>query len=328
MNNEDIKKQTINCYNQNKEIWRKHAKTHSEFEMKPLTDFQNVGIGKALVCVANGYTFEKEIKTLHKYQGQVDIMACDKTLGHLLDHGIKVDYVNVCDANVNYEKYMQPWEGQLQDTVLFMNVCANPKWAINGNWKDRYFFVNKDVMNYEREFSELSNCYNQIPAGTNVSNSMVVFATQCDNEVRQNFFGYDKILLIGYDYCFLPNRKYYAFDKEAGGKINYMKHSYGVSTQGDFICTSHNLVFSARWLEKYVKAFNLPIVQCSEHTILTLPKNAKLADQMQYKSDPKDSGIVKNILSLKAEYARKLKDLEKELRAIGEKHYYDYLKSV
>jgi hypothetical protein len=148
---EDITQQSLRAINQWGTLWRTHAKEHSKYEMRSLEELENVGIGKAVVCVANGYSLELEIETLKKYQGNVDILCCDKTLGHLLDNGITPTYCIVCDAKVSYEKYLEPWKDKLQNTILFQNVCGNPEWTNQGNWKDRYFFVNKDVLGSEKD---------------------------------------------------------------------------------------------------------------------------------------------------------------------------------
>ncbi len=143
----NTRKQSEQVLQQQGEKWRQHAKMHAEFAPhKNLSDFQNSGVGKAIILVANGYSFEKQIDALKaNYKGH-DIMCCDKTLGHLINHGIKPTFCLVADANVNYEKYMKPWEDQLHSTILFMNVTANPQWSHNGNWKDKYFYVNFDVL--------------------------------------------------------------------------------------------------------------------------------------------------------------------------------------
>ena len=124
--NDQVMKQSKQAYAQWHKQWAEHAKIHSKYEMKPLQDFENTGVGKALVLVANGYTFEQDIETLKKHQNNVDIMACDKTIGHLLDHGIEPDFCIVCDANVPFDKYLEPWKDKLKNTTLFINVCGNP----------------------------------------------------------------------------------------------------------------------------------------------------------------------------------------------------------
>lgn len=181
MNDKMIRAQSEAAYKQWAPQWRKHTKENSIFEMKSIHELENHGVGRAVLCVANGYSFEENIETIKKYQHNVDIFACDKTMGHLLDNGITPKFVMMCDANVDYEKYMAPYKDKLQDIILIANICGNPEWTKNGNWKDKYFFINKDILGSEKEFSEMSGCTNFIPAGTNVSNAMVVMLTQSDN---------------------------------------------------------------------------------------------------------------------------------------------------
>ena len=328
LNTDQIKQQSLNAYGQWKKQWREQAKEHSKFEMKSLSDFENTGVGRAVLCIANGYSFEENIETIRANQKNVDILACDKTLGHCLENGIKPWAVILCDANVSYEKYLEKYKDQLQDTILFANVCANPKWAAGGNWKDIYFFVNMDVINSHEEFSKISGCNNFIPAGTNVSNAMVVFLTQSTNEGRRNFFGYDKILLIGFDYSWRHGGKYYAFDESGNGKTNYMRHIYAVDLGGNHCYTSNNLSFSVRWLEKYLQAFNLPVVNCTRNTILTTKHFGKLDEQMNYNFKRHDQAQVKKVMKLREQALLAVKQTEAALHAIGRDHFLGYLRSV
>lgn len=321
--------QSKNAYAQWAEIWRKHAKIHARFApFKSLLDFMNHGVGRACLIVANGYSFEEHIDVIREHQHKVDIFAIDKTLGHLLDHGIKPTFCLVADANVNYERYMEKWKGQLHETTLFMNVCGNIKWSINGNWKDRYFFVNHDVIKSEREFSALSGCQNLIPAGTNVSNAAVVFLTQSDNTGRRNYFGYDKILLIGFDYSWRFGGKYYAFDVDGDGKANYMRHVYCATRAGSHAYSSSNLLFSAKWLEKYVNNFHLPVVQCSQETLLGIKHYGNLAEQMQYGFRPEDRDLIRSELGRRDKLLREAHDIEKRVLKIGTEHYYQMMATV
>ena len=325
---DDTRRQSESAYGQWAPQWRGNAKKNSKFEMKPLRDFQNIGLGKAVLCIANGYSFEKDVKKIKEMQGKVDILVCDKTLGHCLDNGIKPTYCLVCDANVDYEKYMKPWEDQLEGITLFSNVCGNPKWTHSGNWEDIYFFVNMDIIKSEKEFSELSGCANFIPAGTNVSNAMVVFLTQSDQTGRRNFFGYDKILLTGFDYSWKRGGKYYAFSENGNGKNNYMRHVYLPDADGDMVYTSSNLLFSAQWLDKYISTFKLPIVQCSKGTILPLGKNGKLEEQIDYSYKREDREIVKKMVLAKSAMKEQMAKLDKELDRIGKDHYFNFVASV
>ena len=325
---DDIRAQSERAYSQWATTWRENAKTHSKYPMRKLTDFEHIGIGKAVVCVANGYSLELEIETLKKYQGQVDILCCDKSLGHLLDNGITPTFCIVCDAKVSYEKYMEPWKDKLGDIVLFENVCGNTEWSEKGNWKERYFFANMDVLQSEKEFMALSGCPNQVTAGTNVSNALVVFLTQSDNTGRKNFFGYDKILLVGFDYAWREDGNYYAFDKSGGGKHNYMRHIFSRNIDNRHCYTSNNLAFSAKWLEQYIAAFRLPVVQCSRESVLPMKNMGVLAEQMQYSFKKEHRKVVKDLLAARNKALQEKARIEKTLTEIGREHYYSFICSV
>lgn len=328
MNNDQIMAQSKAAYGQWAVQWREHAKTHSSFKMKSLVDLENTGIGRAALCVANGYSFEENIQTIKDNKENLDIVCCDKTLGSLLDNGIAPKYCIVCDANVDFSKYMEKWKNQLTETILIVNVCANPEWAKHGNWKDIYFFINKDILESEKEFSKISGCKNFIPAGTNVSNAMVVMLTQSDNNGRRNFFGYDKILLIGFDYSWRYGGKYYSFNETGDGKSNYMRHAYCVTTDGSFAYTSGNLAFSAQWFETYVKTFNLPVVQCTGKSILSKLKISKLEDHVKYSHKPEDSEIIRSSVTKLRELLKQKNELEKHISGIERDHWDAFVCSV
>ena len=324
-----IIRQSHAAYNQWKDIWRKNATENARLAPhKELSFFANIGVGKACLVVANGFSFEKHIETIKKYKDIVDIMCCDKTLGHLIDNGITPTYCIVCDAGVDYEKYMKPWEGKLQDTIMFSNVCANPKWSFNGNWKDKYFFVNKDSIKSEVEFCGISKCNNMIPAATNVSNAMIVFLTQSDNTGRRNYFGYDKILLVGFDYSWTMDGSYYAFDKNANGKANYMRHVYCMNKANKHAYTSTNLLFSAQWLEKYISNFNLPVVQCDDETLLGCTHSGDIEKNMNYLYRPEDAGIIRDDLTKREKLLREVNLIETRISKIGNDHYNHFCKTI
>lgn len=325
---EQIKEQSIRAYSQWADEWRKNASFHAKYDMPTLAEFENSGIGRPVVCVANGYSTELEIEALRKYQDQADIFCCDKSLGLLLDHGVTPKFCMVCDAKVPYSKYLEPWRDKLQDTILFQNVCGNPEWTTQGNWKARYFFTCMDTLQSEQEFAQISGCPTAIAAGTNVSNAMVVLLTQSDNKGRRNFFGYDKILLIGYDYAWKDDGKYYAFDKEGGGKFYYMRHMYLRNIRNDLCFSSNNLAFSAKWLESYLIAFKLPVVQCSRDSVLPLKNMGVLSEQMQYSFKPEHQKQVVEMIRKRNEYLKKKIELEAQLIQIGREHYYSMVATV
>lgn len=325
---DDIQAQSERAYKQWAPQWREHAKIHSKYPMKNLDVFENSGIGKAALCVANGYSLEEEIETIKKYQHNVDIICCDKSLRHLIANGIRPKFCLVADANVSYDKYLADIKDELQDTILIANVCANPTWTEKGNWKDRYFFCVMDVLESQKEWQAISGCPNVIPAGTNVSNSLVIFLTQCDNSGRKNFFAYDKILLIGFDYSWRANGSYYAFDKDGNGKSNYMRHTYLMDMARNQVCSSNNLIFSARWLDQYVNAFKLPVVQCTRSTVLGSKYMGVLAEQMQYSFRQEDSAKVREMVSMRKMLVAKKKEIEETIHKLAKEHYYSFVASV
>ena len=322
MNDQSIRDQSNAALKQWGEQWTKHCNIHAKDKTVKnlLTDLEHIGIGKAALLVANGYSLEENMKTIKEYQNNVDIICCDKTLGHLINNGVTPTFCVVCDANVDYDLYLKPYEDKLQNTILLINVCANPEWSQNGNWKNKYFFVNRDIIDSHKTFSKISGCNNFIPAGTNVSNAMMIMLTQCDNEGRKNFFGYDKFILIGYDYSWRHEGSYYAYNKDGDGKADYMKHLYCMTQDHDWAYTSGNLYFSCQWLEKYISTFRLPVVNGTKKTILGQTKFGDLKEQMQYNFKQEDSSKVKKICDKLKEIYKLKADLEKELFKIEKEH--------
>jgi hypothetical protein len=322
MSESEIKNQSQACYNQWCEQWRENARFHgNRFTMENMDDLANTGWGKAALCVANGYSFEENVETIKKYKSNIDIIACDKTIKHLIEHEIPVKYCVVCDANVSYETYLDPVKDKLQDTILIINVCANTKWATFGNWKKVYFFINEDVLGSHNEFQQLSNCPNIIVAATNVSSQMIVALTQSNNKAAQNHFGYDKYLMIGFDYSW-GDESYYSFDRDGGGKVNYMRHVYLMNIGGDFCYTSTNLLFSARWFDGYIKKFKLPIFQCSKRSIVHGIDNAvhELENELKYRYRIEDSFLVQKYLKLKMGLMAQAREIDNKLSDIALDH--------
>ncbi len=327
---DQIKAQSEAAYNQWAKQWRAHATAHNDpaINQNRLSDFLNIGIGRVCVAIANGFSFEENLELLKKHRKNIDIIACDKTLGSCLDHGLVPTYVMVSDANVSFETYMEKWQDKLQNTTLFINVCANPKWSQHGNWKKVYTLVHKDVDKNEIEFSELSGCKNIVIAGTNVSNMMVVLLTQSDMEKQQNYFGYDKIVLLGYDFSWRHDGKYYSFDKDAKGKRNYMAHILAKTQAGSYCSTSGNLMFSANWLSGYIKNFGLPVVLGSKQSIADIKATNDLEAQLAYKYRPADKDVVHQTVKRHNFLIEELEKEKKKLHRIGMDHHFAHVASI
>lgn len=328
LSSNEIILQSKTAYNQWCKQWRDHCKQHKEMGIETdFMDFSNTGVGKVLLLCGNGYSLEEEFETIKKYRDNIDIMVCDKSLGHFIERGIRPDYAVVCDANVDYEKYCMPWEDKLDQTTLFVNVCANPEWT-KANWKQKCLFVNMDSINSEREFGPLSGCHNLLPAATNVSNQMAVLVTQSSNKGRNNWFGYDKIVLIGFDYCWHPDGNYYAFDHDADGKRNYMSHAHCLDRGFNPCFSSSNLIFSAKWLDDYIKGFQLPFVSGTKRTLLASTPTKNLQQQLQYKYKPNDSITVQGLSDLKMQLLEQVQKIDQKLTRMGHDHMMSYRQSI
>lgn len=328
LSSKEIIDQSWAAFNQWSKQWRDYAKINGKRSKNiSFSNYVNVGIGKALLIVGNGYSFEENIETIKKYKDNVDIMACDKTIGHLLDNGITPTYCVLCDANVSYEKYLEPYKDKLSETILFANVCGNPKWT-NKSWKEVCFFVNQDAIKSEKEFSELSGCKNFIPAATNVSNCMVVLVTQSNNQGRNNLFGYDKIVLIGFDYSWRSEDKYYAFNEIGDGKYNYMRHAYVLDRDGEQAYSSSNLMFSAKWLDDYIRNFKLPVVVGSKRTLLSSVPAKDLESQIKYNYKKEDSTIIKGLVGARNNLVSQLREIDAKINFIGQDHWKNFQESI
>ena len=249
----EVEEQSKNAYAQWKNTWAAHATKNGKLFHKNGTSHQDAlycGVGKRLLIVATGPSLEAEMENIKKYRDEVDIMCVDKSYHMLVEHGVIPDFVVICDAGISYDKYCKPYLEQTKDVTLLSNITANPDWT--HNWKGRIiFFVNKDNIQTELEYMQLSGVPKSeiIPAGSNVGNSCVIFASQV--------MGYRAYGLIGYDFGWRNNQNYYSYDTTTE-KRYWMKHMAMIDLNGDIINTSQNLSFSSRWLTDFYRGILYP----------------------------------------------------------------------
>jgi len=251
-------------------LWDSHAKKNGALYKEkgiPHKDMLYKGIGKQCICIADGPSLEKQIDTLKQYYNpELMYIACvDKAMSVLIDNDLIPNLVIVCDAGIDYKKWMEPYKEQTKNIMLGCCITSNPDWS--ENWQGEIcFFVNKDNIDSQIRYSKISECPELIPAGSNVGNSVVIFTTQ--------LMGFDEWLLVGYDYCW-GDGNYYAF-QDPPGKRHWMKHIQMIDQWGDIVNTSQNLLFSARWLGDYYKMIvqekGCQIFNCSEQGILNMPR--------------------------------------------------------
>lgn len=246
----EVLRQSQGAMKQWETTWRSHAKRNGEILKERGFSNQRIyghGLGKKAVCIAYSPSLEYHADELKAKNEAVDILCVDKAMGYLLDRGIKPNFVYLADAGIDYNKWCKPWLDQTKDICLFMNVTANPVWA--ENWKGKiFFFVNQDNIQSEKIFAPIAECNEFVKASSNVGNSILVHAT--------SYLLYDEYYLLGYDSCWGYNDNYYC--GEDSDKRWYMNHHQLIDTEGELVCTSQNLLFTARWLSDFINAIIVP----------------------------------------------------------------------
>jgi hypothetical protein len=281
LNWKQVKAQSDSVFNQfGEKVWIPNAKKNVNLKRKDTRDFHNIGIGKHLLCCALGESLEHNVDAIKKYRDRVDILTCDKGFRPLLERGIKADYVILCDANILFDKWMGDAIKETKGVKLIATPYANPEWTTK--WQgDRYFFINKDALESEKIFLNIFGKNTRVvPAGSNVSNAMLIFFTGADEVSNVNYSGYERFLLVGYDYSWRPDSNYYAW-KNPIPKRYYMSHRTLLDMNNDVVFTSENLLFSAKWLYSYITVFHLPAVNCSQRGLLEIPLKGNLNEELE-----------------------------------------------
>lgn len=284
------------------ETWKEHAKKNAVRYKKDgnsHVDLIHMGAGRTMLCIANAPSFERKIDIIKKYSKdrQFDIGCVDKCFHHLINNGIKPDFVFLADAGISYDKYLKDYIHETDDVVLIANVTSNPDWTLN--WKGKvFYFVNKDNIETEKIFIPLSGCKEVIPASSNVGNTQMVFSTQ--------ILGYDQYALVGYDHCWKDDENYYAFEDSiegTGNKRYWMKHLNLVDRFGHFLNSSQNLYFSARWLNDFHQMMlrqGIRMFNCTDRGVISLPlgnleKMLKNATVRELSQDEKNNIMMKRM---------------------------------
>lgn len=227
------------------EQWKIHAKRNGAIpaeRRRTLRSFSGCGVGRQIILCAMGPSLEKAVPLMQ--EADCEIACVDKAFGPLVARGLadKIRFVFLADANVSFDWARDGIEHSA-NVVLFANVCANPEWI--ENWRGPIVLtVNRDNIQSERIFSELSGVTELVPAASNVGNTMTVIAALT--------FGYDRYLMTGMDYCWRPDGNYYAFHQS--DKRYWQKRIVMIDPRGDsFLYGSPNMRFSAQWLEDFIK---------------------------------------------------------------------------
>ena len=274
MDKSEVLKQSRKAYDQWCGLWRHNSNIVRNLNKIPMDQIRGQGTGKQLVIVSMGGSFEKQIEVLKKHQDKVDILAVDKAFVSLMANGIKPDYVLIADAQVSFQCYCEPLLEETSDVMLISNVNANPDWG--ANWRGpKTYYVNKDNIESEKEFSRISGVYDTIPAGSNVSNAAVIYS----NEVLK----YDNYILLGFDFSWGVGDKFYSFasgTEKMGNKSVALNNMRVLNRNYDLVNCSENLWFSARWLDMYIRSEVGQKCLNASDGILEVPKVIDLKERL------------------------------------------------
>lgn len=277
LTHEDVRKQSEAVFKQFGEKWKQTALENSRLPRKDTRELEHSGVGKFMAVCVMGESLEENAETIKKHRDKCTVFTCDKGFGPLLDHGVKADYVMVCDTNIPY-RFMEKYRNETEGVPLIATPYANVVWTTM--WKGPlYFYVNKDSLSTENIFKPMfGDSMRVIPASSNVSNAMIVFFNDV-GENQGNWAGYERYLLVGYDYSWRPYGNYYAWDNPLP-KRNYMNHRTLKDFNLDTVFTSENLLFSAKWMYSYATTYKCPVINCSGRGLLDIPMKGKLERQL------------------------------------------------
>lgn len=282
----DVRRQSESVFRQFGPQWERQAKENARLKREPAEALREIGVGRIAVLVAAGASLEGHIETLRKYRDRFDLYACDKAFGILAEQGIFADAVHIADANIPF-KWLEPHIEKTRGVRLISTAYANPEWT--KAWLGpRTFYVNADAIDSQNLFAPIMGEGTRVvAASSNISNAMVVFLTGCLDQLKDNFAGYERYLLVGYDYSWRADGNYYAFANPVP-KRHYMTHMAMNDVAGDAVRTSENLVFSAKWLWSYLAAYQfLPVVNCSGRGLLDIGRQGVLDEELRrIKTDP------------------------------------------
>lgn len=310
----EVEEQSNQVFNQFGEKWIRQAKINVRLPHRNAKELMNIGVGKFLVCAAMGESLEKNIDILRKYRRRYDIVTCDKGFGMLLEQGIKADYVMICDSNI-LTKWIDPYWDDTVGVKLICTPYSNIEWTMQ--WKgDLYFYISRDAIKTEKIFLDIfGEEIHIIPASSNVSNTMIVLFLSIDEKSRANFAGYEKYILVGYDYGWRIDGKYYAFS-DPKPKRYYMNHCTFLDIENEPFLSSENLLFSAKWLYSYLTTIKMPVINCSGRGLLDIPDRSDLEKELSRINPDKDIGkrlltFYDEITNMNIIYDKAIKDFNK-----------------
>lgn len=257
LTNEEIQKHSLIAFKTWKQLWINNCKANKDKIVTSQRQILGRFKDKPAVLFAYGPSFEENIEYLKSQNFPRDsyIIGCvDKAYRPLCERGIVADFVLLADASVDPKQWLHGVDpANIKKTMLFSNVYGQPGWSdfwIKHSSKENIFwYLNKDNIpctpnnkwGTAEFFGPLVNFYEVIEAGSNVGNSLVIFA--------RKIFGCRTIYLMAYDYSWSQGEYYGA---ELHNKRYQMPTNRVVDMNNKIVFSNLNMEFSSSWLDSYI----------------------------------------------------------------------------
>ena len=257
LSKDHIQTQSLLAFNAWKTLWIKNCKANKEKIKTSHKDFLGRFKGKRAFLFAYGPSFKANIEEFKaKYQSQPDIIVgcVDKAFRPLVALGVIPDYVLVADGSVDAGEWLSGISVEtLKKTILIANVYCSPAWPemwCKHNLEHSIlWYLNKDNIECTKNnkcgtaeyFAPICGYNEIIEAGSNVGNSLVIFANK--------IFGSKELFLYAYDYCW-RHGEYYGVEAH---QKRYLTPSFRVVDNcKELAFSTMNMEFSAKWLDSYI----------------------------------------------------------------------------
>lgn len=202
---------------------------------------RSIHSGKPAISVGAGPSLNKNSHELKRVMGKAVIIACDAALKHLLNIGVRPDYVLCLEWDPLAERLFEG-VGDVSDITLLLTTGASPE--VRVNWKGPvYVFDSPTVRKRDRQkqLSMFGDIGTATPGG-NVSASMLSILSGIQ---------VDPIILVGHDFSYQTPGNYYASGVHRGC-VPLKRHFRTHDIYGDTVYIDQTLFSYKRWHEMVI----------------------------------------------------------------------------
>ena len=257
--------QTINYYNSSADMIRENAKNNITIEHNYIDELHQKHKGQTVIIIAFGPSLMKNIDVLFALREKYIIIAVDRAIGYLFEHGIRPDYYVTCDAYCDSD-----WipDVDLAGIKLISLIMSN--YGFNNRFKtlcgEVYFFQSLDRAGIWREISALAGDLPYLNCSGNVGHAALM--------VGIYLFEAEKAVLCGFDNSF---NSYYYPDKSDAPQGTLQT----VDINGDDVFTLDEfLSYNYYMTETIMNGNEDKVVNCTEGGILKIKHHDKLINYL------------------------------------------------